>query len=72
MTIYQVKTATKVYDTYETLHQAQVKLWEYANERCNKFGVRHFEMSETGNSFSYLFGWEEVEVKFWIEAVEVR
>jgi hypothetical protein len=29
-------------------------------------------MSDTGNSFSFLLGWEEVEVKFFIKAVEVN
>ena len=72
MTIYQIRTNSRVYDSFQTLHEAQVKLWEYANERRHKMGVRDFQMSGTGNSFSFLLGWEEVEVKFWIDTIEVK
>ncbi len=71
MTIYQICSQSRVYETLNSLHAAQVKLWEYANERRNKMGVHCFQMSDTGNSFSFLLGWEEVEVKFFIKAVEV-
>jgi hypothetical protein len=72
MTIYQVRTATKVYDSYQNLYEAQLRLAEYAIDRRNKFGVRLLQMSEDRNSFSYLIGWEEVEVKFWIDTIEVK
>lgn len=72
MTIYQIRTRNTTYESFKTLHEAQVKLWEYANERRNKMGVRCFQMSETGNSFSFLLGWEEVEVKFYIHPIEVE
>ena len=54
MTIYQICSQSRVYETFNSLHAAQVKLWEYDNERRNKMGVHDFQMSETGNSFSFL------------------
>ncbi len=71
VTVCQICSQNRVYETFDTLLAAKIKLWEYANERRNKMGVHDFQMSETGNSFSFLLGWEEVEVKFFIKAIEV-
>jgi hypothetical protein len=72
VTVYQICSLTTVYETFSTLEKARNKLRQYAQERRNKMGVHDFQMSENGNSFSFLLGWEEIEVKFFIKAVEVN
>jgi hypothetical protein len=70
MKLYQIRSNSRVYETFSRLKEAQQTLQKYAEERKDRFGVRCFESDE--NSFSFLLGWEEVEVKFWIQEVEVN
>lgn len=70
MSVFQICTNNKVYDTFSNLHEAQKKLKEYAEERKNRFGVHCFEMNE--NSFSFLLGWEEIQVSFYIKEILVQ
>lgn len=63
MKIYQIKTSNNTsYGAFDSFEKAKQQLNILADERKNRFGVRCFEMNN--DSFSFLLGWEEVEVKF--------
>lgn len=71
MKVYHVTTLSlNDFGTYASLESAQKKLKKLADERRNCMGVRCFEQEE--NSFSYLMGWEETRVRFYIKEINVE
>ena len=69
MKLYHVRTEnTKYYSGFD-LKQAQGVLIRLANERRYRMGVRCFE--QDAMSFSFLLGWEEIQVRFYIEEIEL-
>ena len=69
--IYQIVSSNGTsHGLYQTLEGAQKELKKLAEERKYRLGVRHFTQDD--NSFSFVLGWESVEVRFWIKELELR
>lgn len=75
MKVYAVSAGSstlplKDYKFFQTKEQAQHFLAEKAKEVSGHHGVE--VMSQTENSFDYLFGWEEKHISWKIVEVEVE
>ena len=69
--VYQIRSDNNIeYGTFSTLPAAQAELRKLADERKYRLGVRHFKQSD--NEFSFVLGWEEVDVRFYIKEIEVK
>lgn len=71
MTIYHLRTNTRIHESFDSLAAAKKRLMEYASERNGRFGVRLLEMEDDGMGFKFLLGWEEIPVRFFIQEVQV-
>jgi hypothetical protein len=71
MKVFQIRTASNTeHGTYSTLEGAQAELRKLADERRHRLGVRHF--TQDPMSFSFVLGWESVDVRFYIREIEVK
>ena len=69
--VHQIRSNNNIeYGTFATLPAAQAELRKLADERKHRLGVRHFKQSD--NEFSFVLGWESVDVRFYIKEIEVK
>ncbi len=68
--VYQIRSDNFEYGTFSTLPLAQAELRKLGDERKHRLGVRHFQQSD--NEFSFVLGWESVDVRFYIKEIEVK
>ncbi len=69
--VYQILTHNYTdHGIFSTLPAAQAELRKLADERKYRLGVRHFKQSD--NEFSFVLGWESVDVRFYIKEIEVK
>jgi hypothetical protein len=68
--VYQIRSDNFEYGTFSALPAAQAELRKLADERKYRLGVRHFQQND--NEFSFVLGWESVDVRFYIKEIEVK